>query len=343
MKVLLTGHHGYIGSVMARHLVELGHEVTGLDSFLYRDCTFEGPEAEIPAVWKDIRDVERRDLAGFDAIVHLAALCNDPLGDLNEAWTYQINHEASVRLARLAKEAGARRFLYASSCSMYGAASGDDLLDEHAELKPLTAYAISKVRTEEDLHALAAPDFSPVYMRNATAYGASPRLRADVVLNNLVCWAYTTGKVRIMSDGTPWRPIVHIEDIAQAFGLVLASPVESTHDQAYNIGANGQNYQVKELADVVRAVVPRCEIEYSGQAAPDPRNYRVDFSKFATAFPAFRPRWDAKSGASQLYEACRRVGLTLDEFNGQKYIRLNRLRRLIENRQVDESLRWRAA
>ena len=343
MKVLLTGHDGYIGSVMAKYLVDRGHDVTGLDSFLYRDCTFVDQAISIPAIEKDVRDVQREDLAGFDAIVHLAALCNDPLGDLNPEWTYDINHKASVRLARLAKEAGVRRFVFASSCSMYGAGAGDGLLDEDSELKPLTAYAISKVRTEEDLHALADSGFSPVYMRNATAFGVSPRLRADVVLNNLVCWAYTTGKVRIMSDGTPYRPIVHIEDISQSVAEVLDAAPEKSHDTAYNIGANDQNYQVRELAEVVERVVPNCSIEYSGQAGPDPRNYRVDFTRFSTAFPGFKPRWNAESGAKELYDACRSVRLTLDEFQGQKFIRLNRLRRLIESEELDASLRWRAA
>src|SRR5690242_20262473 len=249
MRVLVTGHNGYIGSVMVPELLAAGHEVIGLDTFFFEDCSLGHDGESVPAIRKDIRDLEIGSLRGLDAVIHLAALCNDPLGDLHAEWTYEINHRASIQLALLAREAGVSRFLYASSCSMYGAAASDDMLTEEAPLRPLTAYATSKARTEEDLSALANTSFSPVYMRNATAYGLSPRLRADVVLNNLVCWAHTTGRVRIMSDGTPWRPVVHVQDIARAFATALVAPRGAIHDQAFNVGATAENYQVRELAE----------------------------------------------------------------------------------------------
>lgn len=328
---------------MAPYLVSAGYDVTGLDSFLYQGCTFLNDEITIPSIRKDIRDVTKSDLEGFDAIVHLAGLCNDPLGALSEAWTYEINHSASVRLARLAKRAHVRKFLFASSCSMYGSSSTDTPVDEEAPLRPLTAYATSKIRTETDLGLMADDSFSPVYMRNATAYGVSPRLRADVVLNNLVCWAHTTGQVRVTSDGNSWRPIVHVEDISQAFSLVLGAASELIRNQAFNIGVNGHNYQVRDLAEFVREVVPNSETQYSGEVGADPRSYRVDFSKFTAAFPGYEPRWNPLRGARQLYSAFCDFNLTFDQFQGQKYIRLNQLRYLIQNGHLDESLRWRAA
>ncbi|MCL5103760.1 MAG: SDR family oxidoreductase [Armatimonadetes bacterium] len=343
MRALITGHNGYIGSVMVPVMKKAGHEVVGLDTYFYEDCTL-GPDGSceaIPTIRKDIRDVTAEDLKGLDAVIHLAALSNDPLGDFDTGWTYDINQHASVSLARAAKEAGVPRYLYSSSCSMYGA-SGDSILTEEADLKPLTAYAISKVKAEKDIAELADDSFSPVYMRNATAYGVSPRLRADIVLNNLVCWAYTTGKVKIMSDGTPWRPIVHIEDISNAFAGVLAAPREITHNEAINIGADNQNYQVKDLAEIVRETVPGCEIEYAGQGGPDPRNYRVDFSKLTRLIPAFESKWDAKLGAKELYEAVKSVDLKPEDFQGRKYIRLNQLKHLLDSGRLVGDLRWDA-
>jgi nucleoside-diphosphate-sugar epimerase len=281
------------------------------------------------------------DLQGFEAIIHLAALSNDPLGDLKSEWTYDINHAASVRLANLAKEAGVQRFLYASSCSLYGAA-GDQILTEEAPLRPLTPYAESKVRTEEDVSKLADASFSPVFMRNATAYGVSSHFRADVVLNNLVCWAFTTGKVRIMSDGMPWRPIVHIEDIANAFLVALTAPREAVHNQAFNVGLNTENYQVRELADIVCEILPDCEVEYAKQGGPDPRNYRVNFSKLAGTLTDFKPKWNARCGVKELYSKFQQVGLTWEDFQGRKYIRLTQLRYLLMNGHLDDNLRWRS-
>ncbi|HKW94441.1 MAG TPA: SDR family oxidoreductase [Methylomirabilota bacterium] len=340
MRVLVTGHNGYLGSVMVPTLQSAGHDVVGLDTFYFADCTLGYDTAALPEIRKDIRDVGVGDLIGIDAIAHLAALCNDPLGDLHPEWTYDINHHASVRLARIARDAGVQRFLFASSCSMYGAAGGDDLLTEDAPLRPITAYAISKVRTEEDVNKLATDTFSPVFMRNATAYGLSPRLRADVVLNNLVCWAHTTGRVRIMSDGSPWRPIVHVQDIARAFAVALTAPRAAIHNQAFNVGANGENYQVRELADIVRSTVAGCTIEYAEGAGPDPRSYRVDFSKLGRVLPQFTPQWNASFGAKDLYDALQEANITLDDFQSRRFIRLMQIKNLLSLQKLDSQLRW---
>jgi nucleoside-diphosphate-sugar epimerase len=329
MRVVVTGHNGYIGSVMVAFLRAAGHEVVGLDTFFFEDCVLGEDGGHVPTIRRDIRDVTVSDLGGFDAVVHLAALCNDPLGDLNPDWTYDINHHASVHLARVAREAGVGRFLYASSCSMYGAA-GEDILSEEAPLRPLTPYAVSKVRTEEDVAKLADSSFSPVFMRNATAYGMSPRLRADVVLNNLVCWAHTTGRIRIMSDGTPWRPIVHVQDISRAFAVALVAPRAAIHNEAFNVGSNEENYQVSELA----------EIEYAVGGGPDPRSYRVDFGKLNRVLPDFKPEWNASFGAKELYSAFQEAGLTLEQFQGRKYIRLTQFKHLLDSGRIDGTLRW---
>jgi nucleoside-diphosphate-sugar epimerase len=339
MRVLVTGHNGYIGSLLMPLLVQEGHEAVGLDTFFFEECVLGDAGEEYASLRRDIRDISASDLEGFDAIAHLAALSNDPLGDLRSDWTYDINHRATVRLAEAAKKAGVRRFLYSSSCSMYGA-SGDRLITEDAPLQPLTPYADSKVRSESDLSRLAGPDFCPVFLRNATAYGVSPRLRADIVLNNLVAWACTTGKIRIMSDGTPWRPIVHAEDIARAFVALLAAPAAAVCNQAFNVGVQGENYQVRDLAQIVRETVPGCDVEFGSKAQPDPRNYRVDFSKLARVVPELRMRWNARSGAAQLYEGYRAAGLTLEEFQGRKYTRLQQMKHLLSLRLLDDTLRW---
>lgn len=324
---------------MTQVLHERGHKVTGLDTDYYYNCDFGSPRLSYPKIEKDIRNVGVEEIRGFDAIVHLAGLSNDPLGSIRAELTYEINHQASMRLAHMAKQAGIRRFLFASSCSMYGAA-GDDILDEEAPLTPLTPYATSKIQTEKGLAALADEQFSPTFLRNATAYGVSSRLRIDIVLNNLVGWAVTTGKIRIMSDGTPWRPIVHIEDISQAFALVLEAPLEVVHNQAFNIGADSENYQVRDLAARVQKVAANAQVEYAGQGGPDPRNYRVNFDKFQRAFPAFRARWTASEGARELYDAYRSEGLTVEAMTGHKYVRLKQIQTLLSNGQLDSSLRW---
>jgi len=341
MRVLVTGHHGYIGSVMVPILQSAGHEVVGLDTFYYEGCDFGRDALAIPEIRKDIRDVAVEDLTGLDGVIHLAALSNDPLGELDPQLTADINYLASVHLAKLAKAAGVARYLYSSSCSLYGAA-GDEVLTEEASQNPVTPYGESKIHTEEGVRKLADDKFSPVFMRNATAYGASPRLRADILLNNLVGWAFTTGKVKILSDGTPWRPIVHIRDISAAFLAVLTAPREVIHNESFNVGALGENYQVRDVADIVKDVVPNCEIEYAGKGGPDPRNYRVDFTKITQALPDFKPQWNARRGAEELYEAYKAEGLTLDRFEGRKYVRLKQIRHLLSGNRLDGALRWKS-
>jgi nucleoside-diphosphate-sugar epimerase len=341
MKILLTGSRGYIGSVMAPMMMEAGHEVVGLDTDLYRRSTF-GPWTEaISTLQKDVRATEAADLEGFDAVVHLAALSNDPLGDLNPQLTFEINHQASVRLAALARQAGVGRFVFASSCSNYGAA-GDAPVDEESELRPVTPYGESKVLVEREVAPMADRSFSPTFLRCATAYGVSPRLRFDVVLNNLVAWAFTSGKVLLKSDGTPWRPIVHIEDIARAFLAVLAAPREAVHAQAFNVGRDDQNYRIREIAEIVRETVPGCEVAFAEGAGPDKRNYRADFSKIARVLPGFRPEWDARKGARQLYEAYRRIGLAVEDFEGPRYRRIDQIRQLVASGELGQDLRWKA-
>ena len=343
MKVLVSGAHGYIGSVTVPVLREAGHEVTGADILLYDGCDLEGTADETDARLRlDVRDVQPSDLEGFDAVVHLAALSNDPLGALSPELTREINHQGTVQLARAAKVAGASRFVFASSCSMYGA-SGESEIDETAALQPLTAYAESKVLAEQSLTELADDDFSPVFMRNSTAYGVSPRLRLDVVLNNLAAWAFTTGEVRILSDGTPWRPLVHVADISRATAAILDAPREHTHLEAYNIGTGRENYQVRDLAEVVRETAGDCTVEYAGSGDPDPRSYRVDFGKLARAFPDFEFEWTARRGAEQLLSAYERAGLTLDDFEGDRFVRLRRLTALLDEGALGGDLRRAAA
>ena len=342
MRVLMTGHNGYIGSVMSRFFGQAGHEVTGLDTFLFEDCTFGADDAALPSIRVDLRDVSVDQLIGYDAVVHLAALSNDPLGNLNSGCTEEINHRASVRLAELTKAAGIPRFLFASSCSLYGVA-GDDMLDENAAFNPITPYGATKVWVERDVVPLADDRFSPTFLRNATAYGFSPRLRADLVVNSLVGFAYTTGEVLLQSDGTPWRPLVHVEDICRAFLAVLHAPREVVHNEAFNVGRTEENYRVSELAMMVREVVPGSRIEFAPGGGPDPRCYRVRCDKIAACLPEFQPQWTVRRGIEDLYERFRSVGLARDEFVGNKYLRIKHIQELQRSGRLDGSLRWTGA
>src|ERR1700730_1908146 len=341
MQILLTGDKGYIGAVMVPLLILEGHTVTGLDSDWFEQSAFSELPGKIVSQKKDLRDLKPSDLEGFDAVINLAGLSNDRLGDLNPSLPYEINHAASVQLAKLSKKAGVGRFLFSSSCSTYGAASPEELLDERAEFRPVTPYGRSKVLVELDVAKLADSNFSPTFLRNATAYGVSPRLRFDLVLNNLLAWALTTGRIYIKSDGTPWRPIVHIEDICRAFIAVLNAPRELVHCQAFNVGRTEENYQIRDLAEIVNETVPGWRVEYAKDGSPDTRCYRVDFGKITRVLPAFKPQWTARKGAKELYAAVQRVGLQLGDFEGPRYKRISHIQQLLASGRLDANLRWR--
>jgi len=341
MRVLVTGHNGYVGTRMMPMLIAAGYDVAGLDSNLYKESTFgeEQKNIDFPEIRKDIRDIDASDLKGFDVVIHLAGLSNDPLGDLNPDLTFEINHKASVRMAKLAKKVGVERFIFSSSCSNYGA-GGQDWLDENSPLNPVTPYGTSKVLVEQEVARLADDNFSPTFMRSGTAYGVSPRLRFDLVLNNLVAWAFTTGRVFLKSDGSAWRPIVHIEDMSLAFLSALNAPRELVNNQTFNVGRTDENYRVRDIAEIVAETVPGSRIEFAGGAEPDKRNYRVCCDKIVRELPDFKPRWDARKGAKELYEAYKRIGLALDEFEGPRYRRLDHIKHLLSTGRLDENLRW---
>jgi nucleoside-diphosphate-sugar epimerase len=338
-RILITGHEGYIGSVMVPVFLKEGYAVTGLDSGYFRQCTLKAERADIPRLDKDLRNVSVDDLQGFHAVIHLAALSNDPIGNLDEEWTRQINDQGTVNLATCAKAAGVERFLFSSSCIMYGLSEAE-VVNEDSPLDPRTEYARSKVRAERALAELAGDGFSPSFLRNGTVYGLSPCMRFDTVLNDLMGTAVTTGKVIVLSDGKPWRPVVHVEDVARAFMAVLEAPVEKIHNQAFNTGSNHLNHQIIELARIVAATVPECALEVRASSSADQRTYKADFAKFARTFPEFSFKWTAETGAADLYRAFTGIGLTAADFTDDRYTRLKWLRHLLDTKQLNGQLRW---
>lgn len=339
MKVMVTGHLGYIGAILTSYFVDAGHDIVGLDTDLYDGCTFLQSVPDIPFIKKDIRDVQVADLENIDAIIHLAALSNDPLGNLSPELTFDINYRATVHLAELAKKAGVSRFLFSSSCSNYGA-GGDDFLDESAPFNPVTPYGESKVLAERELSNLASNEFSPVFLRNATAYGLSPRMRFDLVVNNLVAWAVSTGKIYLKSDGTPWRPLIHIEDIARAFLSILEAPKENIHNEAFNIGSSEENYRIRDVAKIVAEVVPNCDLSFAPEAGPDLRNYRVNCDKIHNIIPTFQPKWTVKKGVFELYNAFKNVNLSPEIFEGPKFKRILHIQNLLDSGKLNSQLFW---
>lgn len=339
MRVMVTGNLGYIGSVLAPMLLNNGHEVVGLDADLYRFCTFGDGFIEVPTIKKDIRDITVEDLYGVDAICHLAGLSNDPLGNINSELTFEINYKASVKLAELAKKAGISRYIFSSSCSNYGT-GGEQMLNEESPLNPVTPYGESKVLVEKEVSKMADEQFSPTFLRNATVYGVSPRLRFDLVLNNLVAWAFTTGKIMMKSDGSPWRPLVHIDDVCRAFAAVLGAPLKLVHNKKFNVGVTKDNIQIRDIAKIVAEVVPNCKVEFAQGACADKRCYKVNCDRLPKILPSFQPKWNIRSGAEQLYQTYKKYGLTLKEFEGPRYQRIGQIHKLLAEGVIDHTLHY---
>lgn len=336
-RVLVTGHNGYIGSILTGLLSDAGHDVLGLDNYMFESCTFGESMPDIPSIRKDIRDVSREDLEGIDAVCHLAGISNDPVGDLNADTTYEVNYRASVRLAQLAKQAGVERFVFSSSCSIYGA-SPSGWVDEASPINPVTPYGWSKIKVEQDVSPMADDDFSPVFLRNATAYGVSPRLRADLVVNNMVGYAVTQGRVYMKSDGTPYRPLIHIEDISRAFLAAIEAPRTAIHNQIFNVGSTEENYQIRDVARIVEDTVPDAKFEMSGTAGPDIRDYRVNCDKIAQYLPSFRLHWTVAKGAAELFEAFEKEDLGEGEFLGS-LLRIEHIKSELARGTLDLDLR----
>jgi nucleoside-diphosphate-sugar epimerase len=340
MRVLVTGSEGYIGSLLGPYLVQRGHDVVGVDAGFYRTgWLYNGATMTVETLNKDIRLLSEADFEGVEAVVHMAELSGDPVGELAPAVTYEINHQGSLHVASTAKAAGVTRFVYTSSCSVYGAADRE-LVDENSPLAPQTAYAACKELVERDVAAMAGDDFSPIFLRNATVFGASPRMRFDIVLNNLAGLAWTTREIRMESDGTPWRPLVHVLDICKAIGCVLEAPRGRVHNQILNAGASEANYQIGEIAEVVARVFPGCEVTV-GERGTDARSYRVSFAKIHELLPEFRCEWDAELGARQLLEIYSGIGLSHEDFLSRKFTRLKQIEYLLVTGQIDETFLWR--
>jgi len=341
-KVIVTGHNGFIGPHLVRLLKESGYFVIGIDTNYFDDsCKFSDYVSPDEEIIKDVRDITVSDLKGAYAICHLAGLSNDPMGALNENLTYDINHKASVEIARIAKEVGVEKYVFMASCSMYGIADGNVALDETADFAPVTAYAISKVNTEKDVKLMGDENFSVTFLRNATAYGLSPKLRLDLVVNNLVGWAMTTGKIRIMSDGTPWRPLVHAEDIARATLAVVDAEKSEVNGKSFNVGQNSENFQIKDIAKMVGEVIPGCEVVITGEHGGDSRSYRVDFSKIEKELPSFKPKWKLKAAIEDIYKGYQEFGMDDEHFNGEYFVRLKKLEQLVGNKELDNNLNWK--
>jgi nucleoside-diphosphate-sugar epimerase len=339
MKILVTGNKGYIGALMVPMLKKEGHQITGLDTNFFEGCNFQEEKISTPEIQKDLRDINISDLKGYEAIIHLAALSNDPLSNLNPKITYDINYEATVNLAETAKKAEVSRFVLSSTCSVYGS-SGEHIITEGSEPNPITPYAESKVMSEQEITKMCDTNFTPTFLRSATAYGVSPKLRADLVLNNLVGWAYTTGTVLLKSDGMSWRPIAHIEDISNAFQATLKEPREKISKEIFNVGRKNENYRIKELAEIVADTVPDSRVSFAEGAGPDKRSYRVDFTKIQKTLTYYKPKWTARKGALELYKAYKSVNLTQEELESNKYIRLKHLKKLMNTGKLDQELRW---